>query len=147
MSNTKNVSNRLLIIDYKEEIVHSELDLELLESMFPGYSDDETMDNYPQIHSINKAKMGWAGESINMKLDNLQTAINVFRSKGCTHIQIVYHEDHIGYYMYGTEITKATPEQFDQIMAEKNKLSKEYLNQKKQKLELELAAINKELKQ
>ena len=139
-------SNRIIIIDYKKEMENSEIDLDLLENMFPGYSNDDNMDNYPQIERKGNNNMAWAGDQEVIKIKDVQKIIDEFKSLGCTHMEIMYHGDHNGYCFYGAVVSKANSEMIKKLEnAEKEKWKGVFL-QRKIKLQKEIAEIDKEIK-
>lgn len=145
MANKKQ-SNRVIVLKYVGEVNdHDELDLLLLEDHFPGYSDDNHMNNYPKVVREIPEKYYWAGEQCILKISELEKSIEKLKDLQATHVEIVYHSDHHGYNIYGVHAYNASKEKMDEIYSKESKALNEYLKEKKQELLKEIAKIDKEL--
>lgn len=137
-------SNKIIVFDYIIERDHTEIDMDLLEKQFPGYSDDD-MKNYPQIVRKGNHKMSWSGECEAIEIAHIEKFITDCKAKGCTHVEIMHHSDHNGYYFYGIKVFNADKKLVKELNEELNKTREKLLKKKKQELENELKLINDQL--
>lgn len=134
-----------IVLEYRVEQDHTEIDLELLEKQYPGYSDDDNMDNYPQIVRKGNDDMSWSGEGEVIEIGHVEKFIEECKAKGCTHMEVMHHSDHNGYYFYGVHVSNADKKKTKEINDEMNSEMESRLNNRKAELEAELNSINKQL--
>ncbi len=138
-------SKKIIVLNYLAEKNHSEIDIELLEDQFPGYSDDDSEDSYPLLFRKNDKKMSYSGEQDPIKISHVEDIIKTFKAKGCTHIEIMHHGDHNGYYFYGIDIHNASKKETTEINKTISNSEIVYLGQRKEQLEKEIKLIDKRL--
>jgi hypothetical protein len=136
-------SNRIIVLEYRIERDHTEIDLDLLEKQFPGYSDDDK--NYPQIVRKNNNKMSWSGECEVIEIGHVEKFIADAKAKGCTHMEVMHHSDHNGYYFYGVHVSSADKNGAKEINEEIKNKHDALLRKKKAELEAELKQVEAEL--
>ena len=86
-------------------------------------------------------KFSWAGESIEINIDDVIKELKLLKKKGANYVEIMYHCDHYGYNFTGLEMREATKEE---VKAEKNKYeeAKKLLKEAEiEKLKLSLAEL------
>lgn len=137
-------SKRIIIIDYKIEVDRTELDLKLLSDQFPDYEDDDNMDDYPQVIHENDRTMTWAGVQEMISIKDVEDVIAKIKAKGCTHMEIVHHSDHNGYYFYGAHVSNADDDKIQELRRKEDERIKASIQAKKAKLEQELKDLEKE---
>lgn len=81
----------------------SEIDYSLRESF--GF----TYDEFEEIVEIERGKPKWGPYTYPLKIDELIEYLQKSKDSGATHIELDYHEDHIGYEMATYRITKSSP--------------------------------------
>ena len=74
------------------------------------FTEEETDEEFPEEILVN-AEYGSDARPIN--IDELQKLIDELKEKGCTHVEIDYHCDHLNYDLYGYEIRRATKEELE----------------------------------
>lgn len=127
----------------KKYIIDEELDsidFDLRDELNIGDDDDEI----GRISNYNK--MCWAGESHPINIDRMITLLKKFKTTHkCRYVEIMYHEDHIGYCVNGLNIYKydEDSEEAETHLKSKKDEEKIYREFKIKKLETEL----KQLKQ
>ncbi len=63
--------------------------------------------NIPDKVNSGETKFTWAGDSYPIKIDKVLKILNKLKDKHkCKYVEIMYHEDHIGYYFNGLNIHK-----------------------------------------
>ena len=81
----------------EEEI--SEIDFDIFEGS------EYNSDNDIELGAINNSnQFSWAGSSCPIEIDRVINLLEKFKFKGCKFVEIMYHEDHIGYVFSGLEI-------------------------------------------
>lgn len=72
--------------------------------------DPECERDHERITIPNK-KASWAGEAEPVEIGKMIDTLTRLRDLGSTHVEIMHHEDHHGYYVNGLEMRKSTPEE------------------------------------
>src|ERR1035437_2451879 len=87
--------------NYVTESEISEIDFDLKDDLGIGEDDDEVL-------TIDNDKgMSWPGESHPIKIDTLIGFLNEIKDLNkCEYVEIMYHQDHIGYVLTGLNIKK-----------------------------------------
>jgi len=130
------MKRNLFIREYKVQKEVSELDFELYDLLFPKWSEND--EEHPE--PIDKVgKFYWTGESAPMQIDEVIKVLNQFKQKGCNHVEIMYHTDHIGYVFSGVDIHVASEEE---IKAYDESCKNEIEEERKNKI----ALLEKQLK-
>lgn len=73
----------------------SEIDFELYDELYGEWDNDKKDPGDFEQKNIEKAP--WANDSYPTNLKSFIKTLQEWESKGATHIEIVYHCDHIGY--------------------------------------------------
>ena len=92
--------NRKYIIKttYKAFEERTEIDFDLYNELGIGDEDE-------QVKTITNANTYQPPASFcSIKIDKVLDVLKQFKNKNCEYIDIMYHEDHIGYYFYGSNI-------------------------------------------
>lgn len=134
--------NHSITKSYKAEIDDSELDMLLYDDIL-GKDWSDVEERHDTILEGNNNKYRWQGESHPISIDRMIGHLQSLKEKGCNHVEIMYHFDHIGYNIYGLDIHRST----DTEVAAKNELFENYKKLQKaeqiKKLEKELAKLKK----
>ncbi len=89
--------------DYQAEIEFSEIDFDLYNELGIDSDDDyrvDVIDNSEKVTS-------WGGQSHAINIDRMIDALTVLKNVNkCEYVEIMYHEDHIGYNISGLNIKK-----------------------------------------
>lgn len=105
------------------------------------FTDDEVDDEYPEtILGIGTDRYG--SEASPIRIDEVEKLLAELKEKGCSHVEIDWHCDHLNYELHGYEIRKATREELDNKEEEnsdtaKRKREEQIKNLKNQIKELE----------
>lgn len=93
---------------YIDDLSSSEIDFVLYDELYgKAWSDEDYEDfDFGDFKVKDESKCPWAGNSYPTNLDKLIKDLKDMKSRGCTHIEIMYHEDHIGYEISGLKFTK-----------------------------------------
>jgi hypothetical protein len=103
-------NNHSITKEYKEEIDDSELDMTLYDEILgKDWSDKEKY--HDTIYKGRDNQYGWQGESHPISIDRMMKHLQDLKDKGCNHVEIMYHCDHIGYNIYGLDIHRSTNEE------------------------------------
>ena len=127
MKNKSKKSNKYIAeFNYISEKKILDLDVRLSNELKVG-EDDE-------IVSINNSdNFTWSGESHPINIDSLIELLNQIKENGCKYVEIMYHIDHIGYYIYGMNIKKySSDDDKGKILLENKR--KEIIRQTKQNI-------------
>lgn len=124
-----------IIKKYTEEIEISEIDIDIVQDT-TGVND---YDDYNYIVSGDE-KQNWTGESTPVKIDKVISILSALKSGGANYVEIMYHEDHIGYVFNGVDVKLAG----DDDVAENKKL----IDAKKAEIkQREIEALERKLSQ
>ena len=124
---------------YKSEKSVSEIDMDLYDEIL-GKDWSEHHERFSEIRLGDNKKYGWQGESHPINIDVVIKLLNGLKAKGCTHAEIMYHCDHIGYYFYGLDVHRSTSEEMD---AEEARIEKENKKAKTQRIKELTTELNK----
>jgi predicted secreted Zn-dependent protease len=116
---------------------HSDLDFDL-SSQF-GFNDEINSD----LVVLTRGSGSADGYSIN--IDRMIETLNELKSRGATHVELNYHEDHIGYQISGYKIDHAEPALVEAYEVErliKSEKAKEIAELKKKLRELENPTVD-----
>lgn len=107
-----------------DEIYSSELDMLMRDEILgKNWSDGE----WPDTITLDRKNNKWHGESEPIKIDFVINALEKLKKDGCNYVEIMFHEDHHGYYFNGLDIHRSTEselaaeEERINIITEKNK--------------------------
>jgi len=110
--------------NYLHQIELSEIDMDLYESLFPGWDDD-----HPEPIVVNSDKMDWARESYPIDIERVEKTLAELKERGCTHVEIMYHTDHIGYIFTGLDVHVSSKEEVEEhLKSTTNETEKVRLN-------------------
>jgi len=90
-----------LLTKYTKEVELSEIDFDLYEeALGKNWEDDK-------VEITKTAGGSWEGESYPININKVINILNELKEKGSSHVEIMYHCDHIGYVFNGAEIRRA----------------------------------------
>lgn len=125
---------------YIHEISFSEIDFDMYEDV--GIKDDDKeigrIDNSDKI-------CNWGGETAPIGIDRMMKALQEMKDKGCDYVEIMYHEDHIGYELSGLMIRKYEEGTlaYQKYLNKMQQLEMDNNQKQIQKLEAELKKLKK----
>lgn len=97
---SKNIYYTQVLVD---DVEHSEIDIDL-QDLF-GF-DDEKYDDFVEI------RQGYGGaDGYPIAIDRVISTLESMKTKGATHVEMNYHESHIGYEISGYFIRPSTTEE------------------------------------
>lgn len=118
-------NNNSITYVYKSEESITEIDFVMRDEILgKGWEDKE--ERFEEIIVINPSN-GWARQSSPIKIDEVISVLQNLKKDGSNYVEIMYHEDHIGYYFNGVDIHNST---FKEVL-ENNKKKEEFENAKK----------------
>jgi hypothetical protein len=112
----------------------SGLDFELQDEFGFNYDDYEEFVETQKGHS--------SANSHPIRIDKLIEILQSLKSGGCSHVQIEYHCDHIGYDISGFEITLSSNEDIDSY--ERKQSERKFKNQKISELQKQINDLRNE---
>lgn len=127
---------------YKEEESTSEIDFTLRDKIL-GKDWDEKEERYGEITKGNDEQYGWKEENYPIDIDEAIKILQGLKDKGCNHVEIMYHCDHIGYYFYGLDIHRSTDQEVSEEKERLDKIEKRRTDVKIKSLEAQLAELKK----
>lgn len=98
----------------------SELDFELHEEFGFNY------ENYDEFVEITKGR--GSADSYPIRIDKMIEILQSLKSDGCSHVEIEYHYDHIGYDISGSKIEKSSSEDIESY---EEKIAEKFIKNKK----------------
>lgn len=131
---------KYLKLEYKYEIALTELDFELRDQYF-GEGSEEDVETIIEGTEC----LDWSEEATPISIDSLKSVLLDLEEKECTHVEIVQHSDHYGYYITGLRIREATPREIGEKLATIDALDLKARQQQIERLEKQLKYL-KELK-
>lgn len=118
-------NNNSITYVYKSEESITEIDFVMRDEILgKGWEDKE--ERFEEIIVINPSN-NWARQSSPIKIDEVISVLQNLKKDGSNYVEIMYHEDHIGYYFNGVDIHSST---FKEVL-ENNKKKEEFENAKK----------------
>jgi hypothetical protein len=117
----------------------SEIDFQLKESF--GFDDEIHTD----IVEIIKGKSKWGPQTYPIEIDQLIEFLQRRKLSGATHVELDYHEDHIGYEMSFYRITKSTSDEIRLFESELEDERKYIRSQKREDLHRQLRDLDDDI--
>lgn len=75
----------------------SEIDFTLYDELYGKGQWEDDDNDAGDFEEKNTDKAPWNGSSYPTNLDDMILLLEKYKDKGATHLEIMYHEDHIGY--------------------------------------------------
>lgn len=93
--------------EYLDSISSSEIDFSLYDQLYGDvWQEDESERYYGDFKVVGKSKARYAGETYPTDINRLIENLEELKKKGCSHVEIMYHIDHIGYELSGLKFTE-----------------------------------------
>jgi hypothetical protein len=97
---------------YKKQIEISEIDFDLYEEFFPRWDTyDDERGTHPEVIESNPEELDWINEVHPVNIERALNILSQLKENGCSHVEIMYHTDHIGYIFTGVDIYLSTKEE------------------------------------
>lgn len=125
---------------YKVEESTTEIDFTLRDKVL-GKDWDEHENRFDEIV---KGGGGQYGQSSPIEIDKVIKTLQGFKDSGCNHVEIMYHEDHIGYYFYGLDIHRSTDQEVAEEKERRDKIENRRTSLRIKSLEAELSKLKKQ---
>jgi len=132
-----------VLLHYKTEIEHTELDLENLDSIL---GKNKNGHNHISIIKEENGEFNWRSEQEQIDIDLAIKTLQRIKDLGCNYAEIMYHCDHNGYVFYGIEMREATQEEIEEEIEKKKQKNNELLKEKIEHYKSEINSLMKQLK-
>jgi hypothetical protein len=104
------------------EIQLEELNYILEEEILGDSCNDET---YCEVIETKESKnFSWCGIQKTINIDTLINNLKKLKKDGANHVEIIYHTDHVGYYLYGYKMELATEDDIKEKLKRDSEIEK-----------------------
>ena len=108
------------------------------------FTEEEADDDYPETIEVDMPQWGGADASP-IKIEEMQEMIQTLKDKGCTHVEIDYHCDHLEYEVYGYQMRKATEKEVQDETNKRKESIKEENSKKIKQLQWKIKKLEDEI--